>query len=137
MDKLNSVLSLKHNVQRMLKALKLLGDHDWIEPSRRRLRKLYQRLGAMSLAPVPTLDPSVEGEFYAIVESHPKLRQASQLVFKEELVEICSEALASFAHVDKKRWPIGDELDRFLSVKREYEKANDELNQLRHELLAE
>ena len=131
----NSVLSLRQNVERMLNALKFLGDHGWVEERRDRLKKLHRRLGSLAIAPTPTLDPRLEVEFYAIIESHPKVRQASRWAFKQEEVEICTDALASYAETENER-PLTSRESEYLRVVEEaYQRATEELEQLRQELL--
>jgi hypothetical protein len=133
----SSVQALAENAKRMLDVIQLLGDHNWLKESKTHIKRIQRRLEAVSLAPAPILDPSIELEFYAIIESHPKLRQASQLVFKGELVDICKEGLAYYSELRRKRPLTSQELDQLSSVQEEYKRAVDELDQLREELLRE
>lgn len=137
MGTINSVLSFRQNVERMLYALRLLGDHEWVEDRRDRLRKLHQKLGALAMAPTAMLDRRLEVEFYAIIESHPKVRQASRWVFKQELVEICAEGLAYYAELVKKRPLTSGESEALRRVEEEHQRATEEACQLLRELLEE
>jgi len=135
MDTNSNLHALMGNVKRMLTVTQQLGNHDWLNESKTQLKRLQRRLEAMSMAPVPILDASIESEFYAIIESHPKLRQASRLVFKEELVNICKEGLVYYSELRKTRSLTNIELDQLASVQKEYKRAVDELHQLREEWL--
>lgn len=133
----NAVVSFRQNVERMLNALTMLEHHEWVEDSRWRLKKLHHRLDALMLSSTPTLDPGVEVEFYTIIESRPELRQVSRLVFAEELVEICRDGLAYYAELRKKRPLTSGELEQLRSVEGEYQRAIEELRDLRKQFQKE
>lgn len=99
----NQVASLLQTVQRMTHAMSLSAAYDGPEASQRRLVRLGERLQQLLLISLARLDPDLELEFYAVIESHPNLRQLYELVVQEDIVAICRDGLKYYAALQQKR----------------------------------
>lgn len=130
----NQVTDLRRNVQRMSKALSLLPEDAELEDGQRRLSQLDERLRLLLLTPAARLDPGLELEFYAIIESHPRLQQLSEIAFQEELVELCREGLRHYTELEKNRRLTKDEQERLSQGNKVYLHETNKLEQLIQQL---
>ncbi len=130
-------LSLLNNAKRLLRTLGLKGARVWVKECRIRLERLCAELEAHSLTPNAESLSWLELEFYSIIETHPKVRQASMVVFKEEILEICEQGLESYRKIQQTRSLTEVESEQLRLVKEEHWKTTAERDSLLKKFLDE
>jgi hypothetical protein len=131
----SEVERLLRNVTRMIQILAGLEDTSWVTQGRLALSQLAIQLDLSASDPQAVAAEALDRQFYLIVESHPRLRQAVQVVFQADLVDVCEEGLKYYARIRETRGLTQEEAECLLRVEENHRTSLQDYKRQQQEFL--